>query len=382
MRLILLFVLLCLLYTFSYGQNNSEWRKAFWVVRDAINTQSEIDKIIRTAITFDINDIFVQVRALGNTYYSSDLEMRSELVKTNFDPLSDFIEKADYYNIRVHAWVNMFYIWSGEKIPPQKDHIYHLLQKNILRNCSFPSYAELRSDGIEGYYLDPQSEQVQKYLLNLLQEIADKYNVAGIHLDYFRYPGVLYSFTPESRTNFKLEHFYDPLPIYCTTNEFVQGRGHAVYRHADRVYRHALSNSLSAYLKRISEELHAIKQNIELSVSVKPDPVEAKHRYFQDWISWISSELCEFVVIMNYRTDWKEFISIIDQIKNQSISKKVMIGVSTYNQDARAAMRRLEVIKNLNFAGSSLFSYNYLIKNEAYFKAMRLYYMSGGINGS
>jgi len=381
MRLFFLFSLL-LLHTVSQGQNNPDYKKAFWVVRDAVTSPEEIDNIIQTAIKFEINDIFVQVRALGRVYYESDLEIRSQVIKDGFDPLKMIIDRAHKYNIRIHAWVNMFYIWSGQDLPREKDHIYHRNRGDILRNCSFPSYTDLRANGIEGYFLDPQSKEVQKYLLNLLQEIADKYNVTGIHLDYFRYPGVTYSFTPESRTNFRLVHFYDPLQLYCSAQEYVQTRGHAVYRYADRVYRKVLITALSDYLANISAQLHALKPDLELSVAVKPDAVVAKHRYFQDWLTWIKSDICDFVVIMNYKTDWDEYMTVINQVQDQKISKKIMVGVSLFNQEARAAIERLEAIRVNDFAGWALFSYNYLIKNKDYLESMKMYFMSGGQNGS
>jgi uncharacterized lipoprotein YddW (UPF0748 family) len=381
MRLFFL-VFLFLLHTSSHGQNNPDYKKAFWVVRDAVTSLDEIEDIIQTAVLFEINDIFVQVRALGKVYYESDIEIKSRIIKDDFDPLSIIINKAQKYNMRIHAWVNMFYIWTGLDSPQEKDHIYYMYQRDILRNCSFPSYVDLRTNGIEGYFLDPQSKEVQKYLLNLLQEIADKYNVTGIHLDYFRYPGVAYSFTPESRTNFRLVHFYDPLKLYCSAKEYVKTRGHAVYRYADKVYRNVLINALSDYLVNISAQLHDINPGLELSVAVKPDAVEAKHRYFQDWLNWIKSDICDFVVIMNYKTDWDEFMTVMSQVQDRQISKKVMVGVSLFNQEAQEAIKRLEVVRANNFAGWSLFSYNYLIKNKSYLESMKAYFMSGGLNGS
>jgi uncharacterized lipoprotein YddW (UPF0748 family) len=377
----LIFIIL-LLPTVLFSQVNPKSRHAFWVVRDAILNEAEIDEIIHTAASLNISDIFVQVRALGRTYYESSHESSIKIVGKNFDPLHVAIKKARLYDIRIHAWINMFYIWSGVNEPKENSHVFHLCKRNILRNGNFPSYHELKAKGIEGYFLDPQSQQVKKYLLNLLQEVADKYEVAGIHLDYFRYPGVFYSFTPENRTSFLLKNYYDPLEVYNSVNEYVQKRGHEVFRYADREYRKFLVTSLSDYLMEIKKILKGKKQNIELSVAVKPDPVVAKHRYFQDWYSWIKLNLCDFVVIMNYRTEWKEFMLVLNQIENIKIRERVMVGISTYNQDVQAVKERILVVENSGFAGLSLFSYNHLIKYRNYLKKIGPIFRTGGSDGS
>jgi len=377
----LIFIIL-FLPTVLFSQINQNTKNAFWVVRDALITKSDIDAIIQTAVYLNISDIFVQVRALGRTYYASTTEPRVEELDKDFDPLALIIRRATLYNIRIHAWVNMFYIWSGNQEPEDKDHVFYSHKDYILRNCSFPTYQELKSAGIEGYFLDPQSRQVKKYLLNLLLEIADKYELAGVHLDYFRYPGVFFSFTPESRTNFRLQNYYDPLELYCFTNEYVQRRGHDVFRYADRVYRQFLAEGLSEYLEEIKNVLKERKPNLELSVAVKPDPIEAKHRYFQNWLNWIKSNLCDFVVLMNYRKDIREFMSPLDVILKSGVKGKVMVGISTYNQDAQAVNKRILAIQKDKWPGLSLFSYNHLKQNKSYIERIRPFLKSGGQNGS
>jgi uncharacterized lipoprotein YddW (UPF0748 family) len=99
--------------------------------------------------------------------------------------------------------------------------------------------------------------------------------------------------------------------------------------------------------------------------------VEAKHRYFQDWVSWLKSNICDFVVLMNYRTEWSEFNSVLNQLKGRKLKEKIIVGISTYNQDVAAVLKRLEVTRNKGFSGFSLFSYNYLNENISYLQKLR-----------
>ncbi|MCK7484412.1 MAG: family 10 glycosylhydrolase [Bacillus subtilis] len=47
-----------------------------------------------------------------------------------------------------------------------------------------------------GYFLDPANPQVQQYLLNILAEIANNYEVDGINIDYIRYPASAQEISP------------------------------------------------------------------------------------------------------------------------------------------------------------------------------------------
>lgn len=69
---------------------------------------------------------------------------------------------------------------------------------------------------------------------------------------------------------------------------------------------------------------------------------------------------------MNYRTEWHDFSLVLRQLDNQKLNQKIIVGISTYNQDVGAVLKRLDVTKKGGFAGFSLFSYNHLIENEKY----------------
>jgi len=352
--------------------NSSEMR-AFWVVRFALANEKDIESVVHTAYEAGITDLFVQVRALGQTYYKSILESNAPALKEDFDPLQKIVEKCKLYNIRVHAWVNMFYIWSGDYPPKNKNHVFYKLNNQLLRIKSLPEYKDLRKDGIEGFFLNPENSEVQHYLLNLLLEIADKYEVSGIHLDYFRFPGVKYSFTPGSRTKFMMDNYFDPINVYLMQDDYVSQRGYEVFVQADKLYRKFLSSSLTSYLETIARALKIKNNNLRLSVAVKPDPVQAKHRYFQDWKSWLEKKICDFVVMMNYRTNLDEFTFILNQVNEPQLKKRIIVGISTYNQNSEAVRSRIKFVKSGQFAGFSLFSYNHLVKNQGYLKNLKLY---------
>jgi uncharacterized lipoprotein YddW (UPF0748 family) len=370
MRLFLV-ILLCLVPLLLRGNSYQDERSGLWVVRYAVTTKADVDKVLSTAIELNITDIFFQVRALGRTYYNSQWEKKADNIKGDFDPLDYVIEQSGSLGIRIHAWVNMFYVWAGDQFPSDKNHIVNRRSDFVLRNDLFPEYKSLKKAGHEGFFLDPKAALVQDDLVKILKELAKNYNLDGIHLDYYRYPSLTYSFTPASRTLYMLEHIYDPWQIYRSSQKYTEFRGYEVFLHADRTYRKSLSRALSQYLKSISQVVKLIQPDVQVSVAVKPDPVEAKHRYFQDWLNWIRRDVCDFVVLMNYRTDWLEFEAVLNQLRDQNLKDKIMVGISTYNQNVDAVLKRLEAVRKRKFSGYSIFSYNYLAENRTYFQNLR-----------
>jgi uncharacterized lipoprotein YddW (UPF0748 family) len=169
--------------------------------------------------------------------------------------------------------------------------------------------------------------------------------------------------------------------VYKSAESYTQNRGYQVFLNADKEYRRSLIETLTIYLSKINDSIKSIKPNLKISVAVKPDPVQAKHRYFQDWITWLREKACDFIVLMNYRTDWNEYYQILEQVREKGLEKEVIVGISTYNQNTKSVIKRLDSARRGGFAGFSLFSYNYLIKNKNYLGEIKLKLSTGGING-
>lgn len=100
---------------FSVFANADVEVRALWVIRHQMKTPQSIDSVLKFAAANQITDLFVQVRGRGDAYYHSRFEPKAEEIPENFDPLGYLLIKANRKKIRIHAWVNMFYIWSSEK---------------------------------------------------------------------------------------------------------------------------------------------------------------------------------------------------------------------------------------------------------------------------
>ena len=99
--------------------------------------------------------------------------------------------------------------------------------------------------------------------------------------------------------------------------------------------------------------------DIELSVAVKPDILEAKYRWYQDWPSWIEEDLVDYCVIMNYYLDLNKYNSINTIISNQISEKnKINIGISAFNQSANSISNKILISRLDGYNNFTLFPYD------------------------
>ena len=112
-----------------------------------------------------------------------------------FDPLQYILKKVKNKNIKIHAWMNVYYLWSSHQKPSQNDHL--LLNHPEWLDNKTPDFMDVFSmlnlmeknkkiNG-EGFYLAPTHPEVDAHLQNVVTELLQNYQLDGIHFDYIRY---------------------------------------------------------------------------------------------------------------------------------------------------------------------------------------------------
>lgn len=126
-----------------------------------------------------INTILLQTRVRGTVIYPSELEPWDGCMSgkpgqsPGYDPLRFAIEECHKRGMELHAWVVTLPLgkWNG-------------LGCKTMRK-KYPSLVRKISD--DGF-LNPEMPKTGDIVASICREIASKYDVDGIHLDYIRYP--------------------------------------------------------------------------------------------------------------------------------------------------------------------------------------------------
>jgi uncharacterized lipoprotein YddW (UPF0748 family) len=144
--------------------------------------QAEALEILELAAELNLNTIVLQVRPAADALYKSSLEPWSAYLSGNqgqspgYDPLEFWIEESHARGLDLHAWVNPFRAWH----PSMPGEAHH---KSVV--AKQPEY--LIEHG-EYLWLDPGDSAARKYSLQVIRDIAQRYDIDGIHVDDYFYP--------------------------------------------------------------------------------------------------------------------------------------------------------------------------------------------------
>ena len=120
-------------------------------------------------------------------------------------------------------------------------------------------------------------------------------------------------------------------------------------------------DAISSLVKNIYSVIEKSEKKIYLSAAVKPNLIEARSRWSQDWGDWLHGDFIDFVVPMNYYKEIRHFNNSIQIIKTNLDDmdiNRIIMGISTYNQDVQSAIDKILLTRLNGFKGISIFSYD------------------------
>jgi uncharacterized lipoprotein YddW (UPF0748 family) len=293
--------------------------KALWVVRDKITTKRAIDDLMADATTRGIHDVVVQVRGRGDAYYASKFEPRAEtLANDGFDPLAHLVRAGAAVGVRVHAWGNVFFVWSsgGGALPESREHLVWRHPEWLLRPGGVKYLDPVGGSDWEGIYVDPKNTEAREHTLAVFTDIASRYRVEGFHYDYVRYPQVTY---------------------------------------ADSSDDHA---AVTALVFEGAKRLRKARPGIVISAAVFPDPDVARERVLQRWPEWARAGLVDLLCPMAYRRDTSEVAHLLGKARAAAPKTRMWGGLMAYAGERALLRDQVRAAKEAGCEGAILFAYD------------------------
>lgn len=340
--------------------------RGIWVPRWSLDDGREIF----SHLDGRFNHVFLQIYALGQAYYPSK---RAPSINSSGAWLKDFIDEAHRRHIKVSAWINVYYSWGYA--PLTRDPMHPLnrqpnwyLADNTGRSILDYTVNELKDLGIEGYYLSPAHEHVREYLCWIAEEIVQMYDFDGIHLDYFRYPGSRFIYDNELRSKFMRKYCIDPFYFHADST---LPKRYSLWgcRDLETQWRQSISHDLTEYVRELSGRVKRWRSDLEVSVAVKPDYVDARYDYFQDWLTWVNAGYVDYVCLMLYSRNIASRLGKIREAVHQP--GRVMVGLGLYVLSPAQIAEQVDFVEKSPFGGVVFFSYDQLKKDHAYGRALQ-----------
>ena len=345
-----------------------------WVIRDVLKSKKSIDDMVNFAIEKNINHLFVQVRGRGDSFYESQFTSRSQILsESEFDPLAYLLDTANGKGINIHAWVNVYFLWSSKSLPKDERHILHMQQQWLDTTEEWPVDVGKQLEMVavnnysEGLFLSPNHPDVNEYLIKVFRELITNYDIDGLHLDYIRYQDAEYGRNPYAIAQFKSESGNDPGPWFLEMERSTIASPRLIANM--KRWNNFKRKAVTSLVKDTRALVDKVRPDCIISAAVKPNLYVARERYFQEWNVWLAAGYLDWVVPMNYSSKKREFARNIDVINDNFPKKyreKIIMGIALYNQTPSEASEKIKFSRLRQFPRISIFSYNIMIKDHRY----------------
>lgn len=338
--------------------------RALWIPAPSgpLTSPEDAEMMINEARKARFNTIIVQVRALGDAYYRSQLVPMSVGIPARYpDPLKWILEKAK----ETHAG-------SKEEAPLRVYIALEMLRAHSMRISSRPPAGNIVSRHrewvtmnaqnksiTEDFYLclEPGLQSVRDYLSEVVREVLRDYEVDGIFLEGLRYPDFSgeWGYHQEVVNNFRA--------LYPGSAERPKPNDPLWVQ-----YRQEQLGVLAAELVKAVRETRSgckVILGAECSNTVPKDMDDWKKNpiyqgMLQDWVSWGQKGIGDGICIKNFQRhaiaanlfqNWNAFVS------RANMKTELYVGVAGGLNFNTGISNQLRAVRNAGFDGVVLWDY-------------------------
>ena len=356
--------------------------RALWVQRATITSPSSIRALVQSARAAGFNTLLVQVRGRGDAYYQSKLEPRPATLSKQpltFDPLETVLADAHSAGLRVHAWVNANLVADAEP-SPLPDHLVYthpewlMVPRDLAVDlwdvnprsdeylAALSRYARAHADRIEGLYASPLQPAAAQHTLKVIADIAERYAIDGLHLDYIRFPSVDFDYSPRAIAQFR--QYVQPRLSGSERRQYdARAKNEPLFytQMLPQRWQEFRQEQLTDLVTRVRSAVKVRRPAAVVSAAVFPDATEAATRRLQDWEGWVRDGLLDVVCPMAYTTDPALFRSQISKVRQLAGEKPVWAGIGAFQLSSLETVLNIRAARELGAQGVILFSYDNLV---------------------
>ena len=266
-------------------------------------SKDNIDRWLTDLKQMGFNSVFVVVWTGGRTLYPS--KVMKDLIGIEIDervkgrdPLQEMVEIGKTKGIKVFAWFE--YGFAAENSGVGKE---ILLKK--------PNWAAIGRDGNpvvkNGFkWLNSLDTEVQEFMLSLLMEVVENYDLAGIQGDD-RLPAM------------PTEAGYDKATVALYQKENNNQSPPDNTKDAQWVTWRA--NLLNKFMEKMYKETKKRKPNMQVIMSPSIFPF-SRDEYLQDWITWVKNGWVDAVSPQIYRYNIEQYAAELNKITTQQLTRE------------------------------------------------------------
>jgi uncharacterized lipoprotein YddW (UPF0748 family) len=332
--------------------------RSMWLDRGTIvkaRSEADLAKVFDRMADAGINTVFFETLNASYPIYPSHIAPEQNPLIKGWDPLASAVKLAHERGMELHAWMWMFAAANQNhnlKLNQPQDYLGPVLSVH-------PEWANLDNKGnffeksaARKAFFDPANPSVKRYLTLLLEEVATRYQVDGIQIDYIRYPfqnpnnNYTYGYGTASRQQFQSLTGVDPIELTPS---------HELWSQWNKFRIEQIDN----FVASVSQRLKQKRPDLTLSAAVFPI---ARHERLgsiqQNWEEWVKKEWIDLLVPMTYANNTEELEQKYQAVLNRSQEGSTLFlpGIRLLNLPDFIAMDQMQLLRNSSFGGYALFA--------------------------
>ncbi len=341
------------------GQRLGAEIRAVWLDRGTIvrsRSERELALVFDRLAQAGINTVFFETVNAGYPIYPSRIAPEQNPLSRGWDPLAAGVTPAHERGMELHAWVWIFATANQRHntvIGRSTTDIGPVLKAH-------PDWANKDKSGRTWHerdrkaYLDPANPEVRRYLLGLIGEIAQNYEVDGIQLDYIRYPfqdpnrNFIFGYGTAARQRFKQQTGVDPVNV--TPKSSALWRQWVNFR----------VNQVNSFVAEVSQLLKQQHPDVILSAAVFHHPEQERiWKIQQHWEAWARQGYVDWIVPMTYSLDTNRLRRITEPLTQEQRlgSSLITPSVKLLNIPEIVAIDQIQAVRDLSTGGYSIFAF-------------------------
>ena len=328
-----------------------------WVREETVLDPEGARSAVELARRLGVQVLYVQVLARGEAAYRSGIWPVPSRPRAPADPLGELLGMARAVGLRVHAWIAA-YPWGRLDAPPaQPDHplVRHPEWVTVDRSGrSLWRYRVGERPEVNALFVDPAIEGVRRTVAETVLELARRYDLDGIQLDYVRYPGWDLGFHPMALQRFWQERAGGARAVPAGPGGQAVAAVEVPTAPEDvRAWQAFREAQVTQLVRQVAGLLQQEGIRLELSAAVMPDPQRARREYSQDWLGWLREGLLDSVALMSYTTRPSELAGWVQAAVEGAAGRPVYAGIAVYRLDEARAGELAELVRAARQAGAS-----------------------------
>lgn len=330
--------------------------RALWLDRGTIvsvKKPEDMKKLFDKIDEAGINIVYFETINAGYPIYPSKYVDQNPLT-IGYDPLKSAIEEAHKRDIELYAWTWIFAVGNTRHnalINKSESYPGPIISNNFYEGALLGMNGNLLPYNQPEYWLDPANPEAQNFVMNLLKEIVNNYDVDGVQLDYIRYPF-------QSSRNLM---GYD----YIGRESFENESGMSLDQMTPEVldaWTEWKAQKISNFVRDVSMTLKSIKPGLQIAAAVYAENRNKRiNNIQQDWETWVENGWVDTLSPMSYAGNKDKLTElagyVFDATKNKAL---VYPGLSIRQLDTAGFLEQLDTVRGLGMVGSTIFAMAHL----------------------